>query len=127
MGYYEDYESRSAFLRVLTNILKEGTDFDSGESVDKYYKLQELILDSDLEVALTLGDVTPITEADKVAQLLVRIFEANDKALDLIKASIRAEVQKTEKENTLFRLNSMATKLLSAYCKLIGKDYLQIS
>jgi len=127
MGYYEDYESRSAFLRVLTNILKEGTDFDSGESVDKYYKLLELILDDDLEVALALGDVTPITEADKVAQLLVRVFEANDKALDLLKASIRAEVLKTEKENTLFRLNSMATKLLSAYCKVIGKDYLQVS
>ena len=127
MGYYEDYESRSAFLRVLTNILKEGTDFDSGESVDKYYKLLELITDSDLEVALALGDVTPITEADKVAQLLVRIFEANDKALDLLKAAIRAEVMKTEKENTLFRLNSMATKLLSAYCKLIGKDYLIVS
>ena len=130
MGYYEDYESRSAFLRVLTNILKEGTEFDSNESAaDKYYKLLELAVlhDCDLDIVLTLGDVTPITEADKVAQLLVRIFEANDKALDLLKYSIRKEVLKTEKENTLFRLNSMATKLLSAYCKLIGKDYLQIS
>ena len=126
MGYYEDYESRSAFLRVLTNILKEGTDFDNAESGDKYYKLLEVIL-SDLDVALTLGDVTPITEADKVAQLLIRIFEANDKSLDLLRQSIRSEVDKTEKENTLFRLNSMATKLLSAYCKVIGKDYLHVS
>ena len=128
MGYYEDYESRSAFLRVLTNILSEGTDFESELlSFDKYYKLLELILDSKMDVVLTLGDVTPITEADKVASLLVSIFEANDKAIDLLKASILTEVNKTESANTLFRLNSMATKLLSAYCKLIGKDYLQIS
>ena len=127
MGYHRDYETRSAFLKVLTNILKERTDFDSGDGGDKYYKLLELVMDPGAEAILTLCDVTAITEADYVAQLLVRIFEANEKTLELLKAAILDEVKKTESANTLFRRNSMATKLLAAYCKLIGRDYLRVA
>eukprot|EP00011_Vannellida_sp_DIVA3-517-6-12_P006707 CAMPEP_0114622840 /NCGR_PEP_ID=MMETSP0168-20121206/9942_1 /TAXON_ID=95228 ORGANISM="Vannella sp., Strain DIVA3 517/6/12" /NCGR_SAMPLE_ID=MMETSP0168 /ASSEMBLY_ACC=CAM_ASM_000044 /LENGTH=1801 /DNA_ID=CAMNT_0001834063 /DNA_START=22 /DNA_END=5428 /DNA_ORIENTATION=+ len=129
MGYHQDYDTRSAFLKVLANILKEGTDFEmGGEELDKYYKLTELILqDANLDIVLTLCEVTQITEADAVAANLVRIFEANERVLDLIKAAIAAEVRKTEQANTLFRLNSMATKLMVQYCKLIGVDYLRAS
>ena len=127
MGYHRDHETRSAFLKVLTNILKERSDFDSGEQADKYYKLQELILDEDLDTVLTLCDVTPITEADIMAQLLVRFFESHEKTMDLLKGAILQEVRKTETANTLFRRNSMATKLLAAYCKLIGQDYLRVA
>jgi len=126
MGYHEDEETRSAFLRVLSNILNQGAEFDTGdESGDKYYKLLEIVMDRDLTLVLMLSDVVQITEADKVAQLLVRIFEANDKTMDLLKASISAEVAKTETANTLFRRNSVATKLLAAYCKLCGAEYLR--
>ena len=129
MGYHEDFDTRSAFLKVLTNILKEGTEFDAaGEATEKYYKLNEILFtDPSLEVILTLCDVTNIADADHVAQLLVRIFESNDKTMELLKGSITQEVAKTETANTLFRLNSMATKLLAAYCKLIGSQYLKIS
>lgn len=126
MGYHEDHETRSAFLRVLCNILNQGTEFDTGDdSVDRYYKLLELIMEGDMALILTLGDSIQITEADKVAQLLVRIFEANDKTLELVRAAIDAEVSKTETANTLFRRNSMVTKMLAAYCKLCGRDYLR--
>jgi hypothetical protein len=126
MGYHEDEETRSAFLRVLSNILNQGAEFDTeDDSVDKYYKLLELVMDRDLTLVLLLSDAVQITEADKVAQLLVRIFEANDKTMDLLKASIVAEVSKTETANTLFRRNSVATKLLAAFCKLSGAEYLR--
>ena len=129
MGYHENYETRSAFLTVMSNILKQGTEFEMSDEAgaDKYYKLTELILDTNLETVLTLCDVTPITEADAIAQLVVRVFEANQRVMDLIKASISYEVSKTEKANTLFRLNSMATKIMVQYCKLIGVDYLRAS
>ena len=129
MGYHENDETRSAFLKVLSNILKQGTEFDMAEEdgVDKYYKLSELIFDRKFEVILTLCEVTPVTEADAIAQLCCRIFEANHCVIDLIKASIVYEVSKTEKANTLFRLNSFATKLMVQYCKLIGVEYLRCS
>lgn len=126
MGYHEDYDTRSAFLKVLTNILKEGTEFSiAGDDEDKYYKLTELIMQDPLDIVLTLGSVTQATEADLVASILVRIFETHGKTLDLIRTAIQSEVRKTEKQNTLFRLNSIATKLLTQYCKLIGLEYLR--
>eukprot|EP01094_Clydonella_sp_ATCC50884_P006709 TRINITY_DN1591_c0_g1_i1.p1 TRINITY_DN1591_c0_g1~~TRINITY_DN1591_c0_g1_i1.p1 ORF type:complete len:2499 (-),score=1256.67 TRINITY_DN1591_c0_g1_i1:167-7663(-) len=126
MGYHEDHETRSAFLRVLCNILNQGTEFDLGDdSADRYYKLLELMMEGDMGLVLALGDAVQITEADKVAQLLVRIFEANDKTLELVRAAINGEVSKTETANTLFRRNSMVTKMLAAYCKLCGREYLR--
>jgi len=95
MGYHEDFETRSAFLKVLANILNQGAEFDSSsdDNTDKYNKLVELLLDSDLEVVMALCDATQITEADEVAQLLTRLFEANDRTMDLLKSSILIEVE----------------------------------
>ena len=128
MGYHDDYETRSAFLKVLTNILNEGTDFDmEAVSLNKYYKLSELIFEPNLEVILNVCDNTPITEADAISQLLIRIFESNEKTMDLLKVTITQEVNKTDTANTLFRRNSMATKLMAAYCKLNGRQYLKLT
>lgn len=126
MGYHEDLETRASFLKVLTNILNQGTEFDSlAEEGDKFDKLLDLVLDPKLEVVLALCAVIQITEADEVAQLLVRLFEANERTMMMLKMVIEQEVSKTETENTLFRRNSMATKLLAAYTKLIGTRYLK--
>jgi len=125
MGYHEDFETRTAFLKVITNILNEGAEFDQQSEEAKYDKLMELIFEADLSVVSALCDSTQITEADDVAALLVRLFEGNDKTLSLLKATVEQEVQRTESSSTLFRRNSMSTKLLAAYTKLIGRDYLK--
>eukprot|EP01087_Luapelamoeba_hula_P001442 TRINITY_DN1115_c0_g1_i1.p1 TRINITY_DN1115_c0_g1~~TRINITY_DN1115_c0_g1_i1.p1 ORF type:complete len:2561 (-),score=353.59 TRINITY_DN1115_c0_g1_i1:117-7799(-) len=125
MGYHEDLETRAAFLKVLTNILNQGAEFDSGTEGGRYDKLLELIIEPKMDVVLALSSVIQITEADDVAQLLVRLFEANERTMDLLRKAIKQEVWKTETENTLFRRNSMATKLLAAYSKLIGTRYLR--
>jgi neurofibromin 1 len=40
MGYHEDFATRTAFLKVIGNILIQGTDFDNqSEEGDKYDKL----------------------------------------------------------------------------------------
>lgn len=45
MGYHEDLETRAAFLKVLSNILRQGTEFDSlSHEGDKYDKLVEVML-----------------------------------------------------------------------------------
>ncbi|KAF2077194.1 hypothetical protein CYY_001515 [Polysphondylium violaceum] len=128
MGYHEDYETRSAFLRVIANILNQGTGFDVLEdenSSDRYEKFVELLLEPDYYCVLGLGEITQITEADEVAKVLVNFFEANDKTMSILKAVIQHEVNSTESANTLFRRNSVATKMLAAYTKLIGGPYLR--
>eukprot|EP01114_Cavostelium_apophysatum_P004552 TRINITY_DN1484_c0_g1_i2.p1 TRINITY_DN1484_c0_g1~~TRINITY_DN1484_c0_g1_i2.p1 ORF type:complete len:1402 (-),score=458.43 TRINITY_DN1484_c0_g1_i2:3446-7651(-) len=126
MGYHEDYATRTAFLKVITNILSQGTEFDnSEESEDKYDKLLELLFDTDLALITSLIDAVPVGEADDVATLLVRIFEANDKLSLLMKAAIEHEVSTTAAPNTLFRRNSLSTKILSACAKENGSVYLK--
>ncbi len=44
MGYHEDLETRAAFLKVLSNILNQGTEFDSlAEEGERYDKLLDVI------------------------------------------------------------------------------------
>eukprot|EP01113_Clastostelium_recurvatum_P009144 TRINITY_DN1436_c0_g1_i2.p1 TRINITY_DN1436_c0_g1~~TRINITY_DN1436_c0_g1_i2.p1 ORF type:complete len:2696 (+),score=879.69 TRINITY_DN1436_c0_g1_i2:238-8325(+) len=124
MGFHEDHETRTAFLRVISNILNQGTEFDLGDT-DKYAKLTELLLDSDLSLVTALGEITQVTEADQIAAALIRLFESNDKSMMLVRRLIMMEMNKTESVGTLFRSNSMATKVLSAYFKLIGNQYLE--
>jgi len=126
MGYHDDTETRSAFLKVLTNILKQGAEFeDAGESKDKYDKLLDMLREPGLPLVLALCDAVQITEADELSQILVRLFEAHDQVMELLKCSIDAEVGKTDSPNTLFRRNSMVTKLLAAFGKFVGRDYLK--
>lgn len=126
MGYHEDFETRTAFLKVISNILKQGTEFDqTGEESEKYEKLIELLMEPDQSVVLALCEATQITEADDVASLLIRLFESYEKTMPLLKASIEYEINKTEQSTTLFRRNSMTTKLLAAYSKVMGRDFLK--
>ncbi|EGG19811.1 neurofibromin [Cavenderia fasciculata] len=129
MGYHEDHETRSAFLRVIANILNQGTGFDAveDESADKYEKFVELLLEPDYFSIIALGEVTQITEADEVARILVNFCEQNDKTMPILKKVIHHEVSSTETANTLLRRNSVATKMLAAYTKLIGQPYLKVA
>jgi hypothetical protein len=84
---------------------------------------------------------TPVTEADRVAKFLVNIFEKRGEALSLIRNVVREEVSEASKSlfipiiyennefasieelSTLFRANSMATKLMNCYVQYVGKRY----
>ena len=127
MGYHEDIDTRSAFLNVLTNILKQGAklESDKSEGQNKYDKLLDLILEPDMKLVIALSTSCQITEADEVAELLVRFFDSHGSIMNLLRTSIDEEVSRTDFVNTLFRRNSHATKLLTHYSKLVGKQYLK--
>jgi len=77
-----------------------------------------------LELAATISRITQITEADKIAKAMVVIFQDNDKVLHLLQAFIGEEVNTTESAGTLFRSNSMVSKMFKFYSRLIGLPYL---
>ena len=62
---------------------------------------------------------------DTILNSVVRIFEAYQKTIPIIKLVITKEVDNTMDPGTLFRGNSAATKLMSAYTRLIGSGYLK--
>jgi len=83
-----------------------------------------LVEDESLKIASAIVDITKATEQDAVAQALVYTFESHEGSLGLIKKFISDEVAGAASESTLFRSNSMASKMLKFYSKLVGLQYL---
>lgn len=107
-----------------------------------------MLVDVDMEIALTLCDVCPSSEISGLAEILLICFESRGKIIQLLKAIIDREVTMTGKQNkkklkeykivmlhfysieqeaTLFRGTTMATRILSIYAKFTCVDYIRIT
>jgi len=87
--------------------------------------LEELLLDPSLQVVSLLSDVTQITEADELAKALVHVFEYHHSSMVLLRHFILREVAASTSAGTLFRSNSMASKMIKVYSFLVGSHYLK--
>ena len=76
---------------------------------------------------LALCEVAPVQQVDDLAQTLFSMFDAKDLAPRLLKSLIEREVLRTESAATLFRRNSVATKLLTIFGKIHGSEYLKMT
>lgn len=72
-----------------------------------------------------LYSILPRAETDKVAKASALLFDHYDKALELLSATITNEVNNTGGESTLFRANSVASRLLVEFCMQEGGEYLR--
>ncbi|RCI06233.1 Ras GTPase activating protein ira2, partial [Rhizopus stolonifer] len=130
MGYHEDARTRTAFMKVLSNILNQGAQFDTlAENIvaDRYEKLAELLVNADVDVAIALCDVCPASDIQGVAEVLLQCFESKGKVLTLLKTIVDREVFTTEQEATLFRGTNVATKLLSIFARESCIDYVRFT
>ncbi|CEP19674.1 hypothetical protein [Parasitella parasitica] len=130
MGYDDDQETRMAFMQVLTNILNQGTEFETlAESVmtDRYEKLIDMLVDADMEIVMSLCEVCPSADTTGVAEILLICFESRSKVMPLLKAVVQKEILLTEQEATLFRGTTMATRILSLFAKSSCFDYIRIT
>ncbi|RCH96500.1 Ras GTPase activating protein ira2, partial [Rhizopus stolonifer] len=110
MGYHEDTSTRTAFMEVLANILNQGTEFETlSETVvtDRYEKLIDMVVYSGLNIGMSLCEVCPPSEIDDVSSVLLACYASR------------------ENEADLFRRTSIATRLLSAYTKEHGSEYVK--
>ncbi|KAI9294940.1 hypothetical protein K502DRAFT_360889 [Neoconidiobolus thromboides FSU 785] len=129
MGYHEDTKTRSAFMQVLTNILKQGTEFATlGQTTDKdrFQRIFTLFEEEDLTLAMSLCDVCPVSDVDDLSSVLLNLFDSLGITIKVLKAVIEKEIYKTDSSPELFRRNSMASRLLASFAKLYGDDYLRI-
>lgn len=98
MGYHEEDRTRTAFMQVLTNILKQGTEFavlSESAMEDRYEKLIDLIASPDLTLVLSLCNVCPVSEIDDLAIVLLNVFASRGLTMPLLKAVIVKEVRET--------------------------------
>ncbi|KAK3386913.1 hypothetical protein B0H63DRAFT_468596 [Podospora didyma] len=127
IGYHENVEIRTAFVRVLHNILVQGTEFNNLSDAavnEKYDELLDL-LTNDTSLATAMGAVCPSHEVDELTISLLNIFETRGQSFVLLEALIRQEIEDTENESELLRRTCVATKTLSIYAKWKGAGYLK--
>jgi len=85
------------------------------------------LINDNLELAFTVSSITQITDADKIAKALVVVFQDHSKVIPLLEAFVNDEVRSTEQAGTLFRSNSMVSKMFKFYSRLIGLPYLYLT
>lgn len=132
LGYHKDLQTRAAFMEVLTKILQQGTEFDTlAENVlaDRYDQLVQLVTmigdKGELPIAMALANVVTSQQMDELARVFVTLFDAKHLLSQLLWNMFYREVDVSECMQTLFRGNSLGSKIMAFCFKIYGATYLQ--
>lgn len=132
LGYNPDLQTRAAFMEVLTQTLIQGTEFDTlAETAltDRYEQLVTLLTmindKGELPITNALANVVTTAQMDEFARVLITIFDSKQLLAPLLWAMFQREVEMSDCMQTLFRGNSLGSKIM-AYCfKAYGVSYLR--
>ncbi|KAJ1540075.1 Ras GTPase activating protein ira2, partial [Nowakowskiella sp. JEL0078] len=98
MGYDEDVRTRSAFMQVLTNILKigaaaqfEGLAEEGQIMQDRHGRLLDLVISPDMTIVLALCEVITVVDVDELAKVLLNVFESKGTSLRMLEAIVERE------------------------------------
>lgn len=132
LGYHKDLQTRAAFMEVLTKILQQGTEFDMlAETVlaDRYEQLVQLVTmigdKSELPIAMALSTVVITPQMDELARVFVTLFDAKHMLSSLLWNMFYKEVEVSDCMTTLFRGNSLGSKIMAFCFKIYGTSYLK--
>ncbi|XP_073824813.1 neurofibromin 1 isoform X5 [Musca autumnalis] len=133
LGYNPDLQTRAAFMEVLTQILQQGTEFDTlAETVlaDRFEQLVQLVTmisdKGELPIAMALANVVTTSQMDELARVLVTLFDAKHLLSPLLWNMFYREVEVSDCMQTLFRGNSLGSKIMAFCFKIYGSAYLQL-
>ncbi|KJE93622.1 hypothetical protein CAOG_04381 [Capsaspora owczarzaki ATCC 30864] len=93
--------------------------------LQEYEELLDLLLDEQLAVIIALGKLA--TDREDVARTLLRIFDGKTVTPKYVRLMYMLDIKHTvaaNDVNLLFRGNSIGTKTVEMYMKLVGQQYL---
>lgn len=90
---------------------------------DSYDNLFRLLLKEKMAATVMLSQASAKKEK-VVADCLVKAFEARKTGAHYIKTIVQAEIDATPNPNIIFRGNTVATKSVDSYMRLVGQPYL---
>ncbi|XP_040571379.1 neurofibromin isoform X2 [Lepeophtheirus salmonis] len=132
LGYHKDLQTRAAFMEVLTKILQQGTEFDTlAENVlaGRFEQLVQLVTmigdKGELPIAMALSNVVTSQQMDELARVFVTLFDAKHLLSPLLWNMFYREVEVSDCMQTLFRGNSLGSKIMAFCFKIYGATYLQ--
>jgi hypothetical protein len=107
-------------------VVAYGTDMEAKYRMpdDNYKKLEAVLARRDFGLQLAIQSFCPATEQDLVAKAMIHVAHTQDKAIDLINTLVRVEVSQCIQENTIFRGNSLVSKMFKFYSRIAGIKYL---
>uniref|UniRef100_A0A5K3EM34 Ras-GAP domain-containing protein n=2 Tax=Mesocestoides corti TaxID=53468 RepID=A0A5K3EM34_MESCO len=89
-----------------------------------YAALHSLVRENAIEFTEWLEHLIPLKLKEEVASCLVNLHEQAGTAAAFLTDLVVREVSELENESMTFRSNTMATKAVESYIKLVGKEYL---
>jgi len=95
---------------------------DAKAPQDSYSYIAEALLTEEFGRFVSIA--TTAEEQDRVARDLVLFYQSEGKAVDFMISAMKEEVKTTETEKTLFRNNSMVSKMFKMFSKIVGLPYL---
>ncbi|KAM0749716.1 hypothetical protein T439DRAFT_302673 [Meredithblackwellia eburnea MCA 4105] len=128
MGTTLDLASRSAYLEALVKVIEKGASFDKVSRPpedDTYAQIVSLLRQPDLTLAMALCEVCTAANYEDLTEVFLKVFDTPKSIAKFLKAVIEMEVTATDHESTLFRGNSFATRILTAYARARGYHYLR--
>ncbi|POW00713.1 hypothetical protein PSHT_12873 [Puccinia striiformis] len=83
--------------------------------------------DNDIELPLDLANMA-VGELDRLAELLIRIYEASDRLFTRFSQLAAIEINgDVSTASILFRGSTLLTKMLEAYMRILGRSFLESS
>ncbi|KAF6095771.1 neurofibromin 1 [Phyllostomus discolor] len=79
----------------------------------------------ELPIAMALANVVPCSQWDELARVLVTLFDSRHLLYQLLWNMFSKEVELADSMQTLFRGNSLASKIMTFCFKVYGATYLQ--
>ncbi|KAJ3078698.1 Ras GTPase-activating protein nGAP, partial [Quaeritorhiza haematococci] len=122
------------YVSIHLNALKTGKKVDEWVTINPFSTEQslpaevqeeflEILLEPSLTCFIQMGDILG-QQREEFAKRVINILIAKNRDVDGIKTLVTHEVLSTDDPNIIFRGNSVATKAMDQYMKLVGMDYL---
>ncbi|KAJ3051557.1 Ras GTPase-activating protein 1 [Rhizophlyctis rosea] len=92
--------------------------------MSSYSEFLEVVTEPSLSCITFVGKFLN-QQREEFAKVMLSILVAYERDLESIKTLTRNEIQSTDDPNILFRGNSIATKMVDVYMKLLGMEYLR--
>ncbi|ORX55529.1 hypothetical protein BCR36DRAFT_188243, partial [Piromyces finnis] len=90
--------------------------------IEDYNEFIDYVFQPSLEPVIRLGNV--VQQRDEFSKTILYILMDRQKEVDGIKTLVSLEIKNTDDPNIIFRGNSLTTKIIDQYMKLIGNRYL---
>lgn len=116
-------ERRKDWNEFVVKRKQERKQIEEEEYANRYNPLVELLSAPDLALVNAIC-VSSGSDKEVVLESLINILDAHKMTLKIIKLGITVEVEKTKDAGTLFRGNTMATKLMTAFTRMYGRSYI---